>query len=171
MNGPQIERLLRPASRSPLTQDFLRKVQQLKEWKRLGCRLHSSVVSSVPTIIRPRVQIPCTPSTLISICMIEKNENKWKRGRDLPIFKKRLKTAFTKESIVINKFSVAMIGREPWYSGNGRRLIFWWSSWVRIPALYTGWTFFTTWPCWSEALWSDETSPWACNIQSKRFIE
>ena len=32
--------------------------------------------------------------------------------------------------------------REPWSSGYGRRLVFK-RSWVRIPALYTGWTFFT----------------------------
>ena len=36
------------------------------------------------------------------------------------------------------------LGREPWSSGYGRRLMFR-RSWVRIPALYTGWTwvFFT----------------------------
>ena len=32
---------------------------------------HSSVVSSAPTILRPRVQIPSTPSMLFSICVIE----------------------------------------------------------------------------------------------------
>ena len=31
-------------------------------------------------------------------------------------------------------------GREPWYSGYGRRLMFQ-RSWVRIPVPYTGWTF------------------------------
>ena len=31
---------------------------------------------------------------------------------------------------------------EPWAKGYGRRLMFR-RSWVRIPALYTGWTFFT----------------------------
>ena len=31
---------------------------------------HSSLVSSVPTILWPRVRIPCTPSTLFSICFI-----------------------------------------------------------------------------------------------------
>ena len=31
-------------------------------------------------------------------------------------------------------------GWEPWSSGFGRRLVYW-RSWVRIPALYTGWTF------------------------------
>ena len=30
---------------------------------------HSSVVSSAPTILQPRVRIPSTPSTLISICI------------------------------------------------------------------------------------------------------
>ena len=32
-------------------------------------------------------------------------------------------------------------GREPWSSGYGRRLMFQ-MSWVRIPAPYTGWTYF-----------------------------
>ena len=35
-----------------------------------------------------------------------------------------------------------VLGREPWSSGYGRRLTFR-RSWVRIPAPYTGWTFFT----------------------------
>ena len=34
------------------------------------------------------------------------------------------------------------LGREPWSSGYGRRLMFW-RSWVQIPAPYAGWTFFT----------------------------
>ena len=33
-------------------------------------------------------------------------------------------------------------GREPWSSGYGKRLTFR-RLWVRIPAPYTGWTFFT----------------------------
>ena len=36
----------------------------------LGGR-HSSVVSSAPTILRPRVQVPSTPSMLFSILIIE----------------------------------------------------------------------------------------------------
>ena len=32
---------------------------------------HSSVVLSAPTILRPQVQIPSTPSMLFSICIIE----------------------------------------------------------------------------------------------------
>ena len=35
-----------------------------------------------------------------------------------------------------------MLGREPWSSGLGRRLMFQ-RFWVRIPAPYTGWIFFT----------------------------
>ena len=31
---------------------------------------HSSVVSSAPTILRPQVRIPSTPSLLFSICII-----------------------------------------------------------------------------------------------------
>ena len=34
------------------------------------------------------------------------------------------------------------LGREPWSSGYGRRLMIW-SSWFRIPATYTGWRFLT----------------------------
>ena len=53
-----------------------------------GC--HSSVVSSAPTILRPQVWIPSTPSMLFSICIEivtrKKNENKTKRGQDWPIF-------------------------------------------------------------------------------------
>ena len=30
---------------------------------------HSSMVLSAPTILRPRVRIPCTPSMLFSICI------------------------------------------------------------------------------------------------------
>ena len=33
-------------------------------------------------------------------------------------------------------------GRKPWSCGYGKRLTFL-RSWVRIPAPYTGWTFFT----------------------------
>ena len=36
--------------------------------KKMGGR-HSSVVSSAPTILRPRVRIPSTPSKLFSICI------------------------------------------------------------------------------------------------------
>ena len=35
-----------------------------------------------------------------------------------------------------------VLGREPWFSGNGMRLISG-RSWIRNPSLYTGWTFFT----------------------------
>ena len=50
---------------------------------------HCSVVSSVPTILWPRVRIPCTPCTLYSICIVEmetlideweKDENKQKEA-------------------------------------------------------------------------------------------
>ena len=46
------------------------------------------MISSAPTILRPRVRIPSTPAMLFSICIIEivlelleleKNENKKKR--------------------------------------------------------------------------------------------
>jgi len=50
-----------------------------------------SMVSSVPTILRPRVRIPSTPFTLFSICIIEivmkNNENKQKEAMIGP-FKK-----------------------------------------------------------------------------------
>ena len=36
----------------------------------IECGRHSSVALSAPTILRPRVQIPSTPTTLFSICII-----------------------------------------------------------------------------------------------------
>ena len=62
----------------------------------LGCR-HSSVDLSAPTILPPRVQIPSTPSMLLSFIVFvlylscEKNENKQKEaefGTFLKITKK-----------------------------------------------------------------------------------
>ena len=54
---------------------------------------HSSVVSSAPTILQPRVRIPSTPSMLFQFVLLklyrENNENKQKRGLDWPIFKKK----------------------------------------------------------------------------------
>ena len=41
----------------------------------------------------------------------------------------------------IGQWKKRQIGREPWSSGYGRRLMFQ-RSWVQIPAPYTGWTFF-----------------------------
>ena len=38
--------------------------------------------------------------------------------------------------------NLSSLGREPWSSGYMRRLMFL-QSWVRIPVLYTRWTFFT----------------------------
>ena len=51
---------------------------------------HSSVVSSTPTILWPRVRIPSTPSTLFSICIIvsRKWRNKQKETRIGPFLKK-----------------------------------------------------------------------------------
>ena len=57
----------------------------------LNCGRHSSVVSSAPTILRPRVRIPSTPSMLFQFVIdfwCEKDKNKWKRGGDWPMFKK-----------------------------------------------------------------------------------
>ena len=63
-----------------------------------GCR-NSSVDSSAPSILLPQVRVPSKPSTLFSIYIVqtvylpiefecEKNENKHRRGRDWPFFKK-----------------------------------------------------------------------------------
>ena len=48
----------------------------------LGGR-HISVVSSAPTILRPRVRIPSTPSTLFSICIeiVSRKERKQTKKR------------------------------------------------------------------------------------------
>ena len=55
-----------------------------------GCR-HCSVDSFVPTSLRSRVRIPCTPSVLLNgHCTVEKDENKQKEtglGTDLKTFK------------------------------------------------------------------------------------
>ena len=42
---------------------------------------------------------------------------------------------------IMNQLVHKKLGWEPWSSGYGKRLMFQ-RSWVRIPALYTGWTFF-----------------------------
>ena len=50
---------------------------------------HSSMVLSAPTILRPRVWIPNTPSTLFSICIeivSRKKQKKTKRGWYWPFF-------------------------------------------------------------------------------------
>ena len=56
---------------------------------------HSSVVSSAPTILRPRVRFPSTPSMLLSICIIKivsrkKRKNKQKEAGIGPFFKKKV---------------------------------------------------------------------------------
>ena len=65
----------------------------MKKWRFLGGR-HSSVVSSAPTILRPWVRIPSTPSTLSSIYLLklypENNENKQKEAGFGPFFIKKL---------------------------------------------------------------------------------
>ena len=43
--------------------------------------------------------------------------------------------------IVVDQVTDDPVGREPWSSGYGRRLVFK-RLWVQIPALYTGWKFF-----------------------------
>ena len=60
-------------------------------------------------------------------------------------------------SFVCNK---PVNGREPWSSGYGRRLVFW-RSWVRIPAPWTVWTFFTF--SWTPVILSPENTHLLCN--------
>ena len=67
-----------------------------------GCR-HSSVVSSVPTILLPRVRVPSTPSTLLSLVVkfvlylsIENNEYIQKKRPGLVHFSKKIVLSFTK---------------------------------------------------------------------------
>ena len=56
-----------------------------------GCR-HSSVESSAPTILPPRVRVPSMPSTLFHLFVLylscEKNENKQKEAGFGPFKKK-----------------------------------------------------------------------------------
>ena len=51
------------------------------------------MVSSAPTILRPRVRFPSTPSMVFQFAELmlkwEKDENKLKRGRDWPILKNK----------------------------------------------------------------------------------
>ena len=56
----------------------------------------------------------------------------------------------------IGKEVLPTYGREPWSSGCGTRPMSW-RSWVRIPAPYTGWTFFTFICCKIVMfVWKDE---------------
>ena len=43
----------------------------LKTFESIGRSRHSSMVSSAPTIMQPQVRIQSTPSTLLTICIIE----------------------------------------------------------------------------------------------------
>ena len=68
----------------------------------MGCR-HSSVESSAPTILPPRVRVPSMPSTLFHLFVLylscEKNENKQKEAGFGPFLEKmfqRIKTNLVK---------------------------------------------------------------------------
>ena len=82
---------LLPATLNGAACSFLFVLQKIDEG---GC--YSSVVSSAPTILWPWVQIPSTPTMLFQFVSLElyfdweKDENKRKRGRDWPIFKKSI---------------------------------------------------------------------------------
>ena len=56
----------------------------------LGGR-HSSVVSSAPTILQPRVQIPSSPSMLFSICIEKRTKINKKRSGLAHFLKKEIK--------------------------------------------------------------------------------
>ena len=67
-----------------------------------GC--HSSVVSSLPTILWPQVRIPSTPSLLYQFVLLklklDQDENKQKRGREWSIF--------------LKKYPPILLVEEPW---------------------------------------------------------
>ena len=67
-----------------------------------------------------------------------------------------------KSNVPINKQLLTYWGkrREPWSSGYGWRLMIQ-RSWVRIPALYTGWNFYTFICC--TLTWVTHTHTWPFN--------
>ena len=57
------------------------------------------------------------------------------------------KVYYIKYCLKITKVNNERVGRKPWSSGYGRRLMFW-RSWIWIPVPYTGWTWhFSTLIC------------------------
>ena len=68
----------------------------------------------------------------------------WVRGNKLsrPLSQSAFKLYTWAVYTILTETISWMVGWEPWSCGYGRRLMFQ-RSWVRIPALYTGWTFFT----------------------------
>ena len=85
---------------------------------------HSSMVLSVPTILRPWVQIPSTPFTLFSICIIEivirKGRKQIKRGRDGKERKQTKKEAVVGPFLTNKSFSFAfrVINKIPFQACN-----------------------------------------------------
>ena len=89
---------------------------------RLWCRHTSSVDSSAPSILPPRVRVPSTRSTLFmvkfcttsSLCW-EKDENKQKRGRVWPIFKKSSSEAVVapRTNELTNERRIVLKGSDP----------------------------------------------------------
>ena len=60
------------------------------------------------------------------------------------------------------------LGREPWSSGNGIRLMFW-KSWVRIPAQYSGWRIFVV-KIVMMFVWRDKNK-WEKNLRKAHFYK
>ena len=86
----------------------------IKQLAIVGCR-YSSVDSSAPSIMPPRVQVQSTPSTLFSIYIVqivylsfelecEKNKNKQKEAGIGPFFKKQLSIVLAEIRAKIGRF-------------------------------------------------------------------
>ena len=88
---------------------------------------HSSVVSSSPTILQPRVWIPSTPSTLFSNCTIailfelEKNETKQKEAGIGPYLKK---TFLLWRAVIAQWIRLHQPFWSPWFESQAHHLHF-----------------------------------------------
>ena len=117
---------------------------------------HQEAIYDHPSmhIWRPQAYLPTQVECIIEnlkryrIAFQSKNVPKFKKPNNL-IFYKLLRIAIYFFVEQRNQWSVqnsssnnSSYGREPWSSGNGRRLMLQ-RSLVRIPAPYTGWIFFT----------------------------
>ena len=76
------------------------------------------------------------------IFVLSSSEWRWRiRTHDLKV-KVRQGPQPNPSTFIFNGPNSQVTGREPWFSGYGRRLIIM-RLWVRIPVLNTGWTCFT----------------------------
>ena len=101
-------------------------VTQTNHLMRPKCDNEMTIILNRPIIKRP-----------LKLTLFHTHVNISPITENLPTQERELKLLMI--IVTINKKHVA--GREPWSSGYERRLMFQ-RSWVQIPELYTGWTFF-----------------------------